>query len=102
MCSPLLLGLMAKADAASTAFSAPWFICGTLKVVYDCTLFALFKAADAVAVPSASAGGGVALPTEGDELADAVSPASEKTGQGHRPVEDEGADEGTASLLAPP
>ena len=66
------------------------------------TLFALFKTADAVAEPSASDGGGVALPKEGDELADAASPASEETGRSHRPVEEGGADEGTASLLAPP
>jgi predicted MFS family arabinose efflux permease len=100
MCSPMLLGLMANADATSTTFSAPWFVCGALKVVYDCTLYALFKrtaTARAIAEPSVSSTGLAAaelMKTEEPsiELSDAVSTTASESPE----------DEGTAALLARP
>ena len=42
--APLLLGLMTVAQPGSLIFNLPWFICGVLKVIYDLTLYAMFKA----------------------------------------------------------
>jgi len=53
--SPLIVGILSSRPPSSFAFSSPWLIAAGLKIIYDITLYSLYRCGTELRAHEASA-----------------------------------------------